>query len=161
LPVAAFIGSWMFAHAGYVRAKSHVAALREYFERLTASWSRGDGDIYRQLTDLRSIVSYHGWWKSARRRTRMKKTLERLGLDGLVFGHDPHAFGATGTLAMDGEGWLTKIDSGLKALYSRGMFLRCDVAKVARGSKLAMSDNGQPTCRALLPDGTLQPVPVR
>jgi Calcineurin-like phosphoesterase len=160
MPVAAFVGTWLFAHAGYVDAADETA-LRAYFSRIASSWSSDDPEKYRALRDPRSIVSYHRWWESGRRRSLMKANLAALGLDGLVFGHDPGAFGAPATIAMEAGGWLTKLDAGLKEGRSRGMLLRCDVERIARGTKLAMSDQGRPTCGALTPDGALQELPIR
>jgi hypothetical protein len=40
------------------------------------------------------------------------------------------------------------------------MMLRCEVAQVVRGPKLAMIENGKPICRALTPDGSLRELPV-
>jgi hypothetical protein len=160
MPAMAFVGSWLFAHAGYLDADGE-AGLRAYFSRLASSWAQEDGDRYRRLRDSRSVVSYHGWWRSGPQRSLLKSHLAALGLDGLVFGHDPGAFGAPATIAMGAEGWLTKLDTGLKTGRSGGMFLRCEVGRLVRGTSLAMSEQGKPTCRALTPDGAVHELPVR
>ena len=54
------------------------------------------------------IISYHDWWKRRGRRSRMKARPGELGLNGLVFGHDPDALGFSDTIAMDPDGWLIK-----------------------------------------------------
>jgi hypothetical protein len=155
LPVAAFIGSWLFAHAGYLDAQDDRFALQAYFVGLASSWAHAGRDRYRSLLDPRSIVSYHDWWKGRSQRSRMKARLATLGLDGLVFGHDPDAFGFRGTIAMDPDGWFIKLDTGLKAGRSRGMLLRCDLARLVLGARLAMTADGRPNCQALSPDGAL------
>jgi len=38
----------------------------------------------------------------------MKARPGELGLNGLVFGHDPDALGFSDTIAMDPDGWLIK-----------------------------------------------------
>jgi hypothetical protein len=157
MPVAAFVGSWLFAHAGYIDAQDDSDELRAYFARAGDSWSRGE---YGFLLKRHSILEYHGWWKSQRRRSKMKGRLATLGFNGLVFGHDPEALGAPRTIAMDADGWFTKLDTGLKDGASPGMMLRCEVAQVVRGPKLAMIENGKPICRALTPDGSLRELPV-
>jgi len=157
MPVAAFVGSWLFAHAGYIDAHDDVDALREYFAHIGESWTRGDYGFFLQP---HSILEYHGWWKSDRRRSRLKRRLAMLGLNGLVFGHDPDALAARGTIAMDAGEWFTKLDTGLKENASPGMMLSCELARVLRGSRLAMSDAGKPACRALTPDGSLREIPV-
>ena len=158
MPIAAFVGSWLFAHAGFIDARDDMDDLREYFAQAADSWSRGE---YGFLLKPGSILEYHGWWKSHRRRSKMKDRLETLGLNGLVFGHDPDGLGAPrGTIAMDADGWFTKLDTGLKEGSSAGMFLRCEIARLVRGTKLAMSENGKPICSALAPDGSLREIRV-
>ena len=157
MPVAAVVGSWLFAHAGYIDAHDDADALRAYFARADESWSTGKYDFLR---GHHSILEYHGWWKSEHRRSKMKKRLVTLGLNGLVFGHDPDGLGAPGTLAMDADGWFTKLDTGLKTGASHGMMLRCEVSRLVRGVQLAMSENGKSICRALMPDGELRELPV-
>jgi hypothetical protein len=158
MPVAAFVGSWLFAHAGYIDAHDDPDALHAYFARAAESWSRGE---YGFLGERHSILEYHGWWKNERRRSKMKDRLETLGLNGLLFGHDPDGLGAPKTIAMNADGWLMKLDTGLKAGASRGMLLRCEIARLAREGKLWMAENAKPTCAALTPDGAVHDVPVR
>lgn len=158
MPVAAFVGSWLFAHAGYIEARNNEDSLREYFARVAAGWSSGE---YRVLMENDSILEAHNWWAKPRRMEKMKARLDTLGLDGLVFGHDPDALGAMNIIAMNADGWLTKLDTGLKTKASRGMLLRCEIARLARGTKLVMAENGKPICAALTGDGMLHDVPVR
>src|SRR5207253_8539889 len=70
-----------------------------------------------------------------------------------------NALGFRGAIAMDRDGWFIKLDTGLKAGRSRGMLLRCDVARLVHGSRLAMIGEGRANCDALTPDGTLREVP--
>jgi Calcineurin-like phosphoesterase len=154
LPVAAFIGSWLFAHAGYIDAKEDRAAVQAYFAALASTWSHEGSERYRDLLDADSIVSSHNWWKRRRTRSRMEARLAALGLDGLVFGHDPDAFGFQNVIAMDPDGWFIKVDAGMKE-GSSGMFLRCDLARVVQGTRLAMTTDGRPNCQVLTPDGRL------
>src|SRR5207237_2314695 len=63
LPVAAFIGSWLFAHSGYLDAQDDRSAVQAYFAGLASSWSQAGSERYQSLLDPRSIVSYHDWWK--------------------------------------------------------------------------------------------------
>ena len=81
-----------------------------------------------------------------------------LGLNGLVIGHDPDALGLHRTIGIDRDGWLMKLDTGMKILESHGMLLECEVAALVRGTELRMLDGGGPTCRALTPDGSLRPL---
>jgi Calcineurin-like phosphoesterase len=160
LPVAAFIGSWLFAHAGYVDAKDSEKGLREYFGRLEESVARRDRKAFAALLDRQSIVSYHRWWASERRLAKLKDRLTTLGLNGLVFGHDPNALGAPRTIAMNRDGWLIKLDTGLKSGRSAGMLLRCEVADVASADELAMVRGAAPTCRTVTPGGSVRALVV-
>jgi hypothetical protein len=158
MPVAAVVGSWLFAHSGYIDAENDPDALRAYFTGIASSWAERR---YASLLQRHSILEYHNWWRSDRRRSKLKKRLATLGLNGLVFGHDPDGLGARATLAVDGKGFLTKLDTGLKTGESQGMMLRCEVARLVRGGELAMTDAGKPVCRAQTPDGELREIPVR
>src|SRR5207244_13444394 len=105
-----------------------------------------------------SIVSDDDCWRGRSRRSRMKVRLAQLGLDGLVFGHDPDALGFQDVIAMDPDGWFIKVDAGMKDGGSPGMLLRCDLARVVRGSRLAMTTEGRPNRQVLMPDGKLQDI---
>jgi len=155
LPVAAFVGTWLFAHAGYIDAQDEVPAMQAYFAALSAAVTKPD---YPVLLDRHSIVEYHNWWADKRKRKRMRARLRVLGLNGLVIGHDPDALGLHRTIGIDRDGWLMKLDTGMKILESHGMLLECEVAALVRGTELRMLDGGGPTCRALTPDGSLRPL---
>src|SRR5947199_344104 len=146
LPVVAFIGSWLFAHSGYIDAKDDRSAVQGYFARLASTWSHEGPERYLAVLDPQSIVSDHNWWRRRSRRSRMKVRLAELGLDGLVFGHDPDALGFQDVIAMDRDGWFIKVDAGMKDGGSPGMLLRCDLARLVRGTKLAMTTDGRPNC---------------
>jgi hypothetical protein len=161
LPVAAFVGSWLFAHSGFIDAGDGEPALRAWVARVDAVVARRDREGFAALLEPRSIVSYHGWWRSRRRLAETRRHLRELGLDALVFGHDPDALEAPDTVAMNREGWFVKLDSGLKRATSAGMLLRCDVEDIVSGEALVMARGGVPTCRIATPDGGLRPLPVR
>jgi len=59
-------------------------------------------------------------------------------------------------IAMNPDGWLIKLDTGLKTLESSGMLLKCEVGLLVRGAELAMSFEGKPSCQAMTPQGTLR-----
>jgi len=151
LPVAAFVGTWLFAHAGYVDAEGGAAGTRAYFARIAEAAARGECG---PLLERTSILAYHDWWKSGRNRSRMRKRLRRLGLNGLVIGHDPDALRSKGAIAIDRQGWLMKLDTGMKT-GAAGMLLRCEVSDIAHGGELTMAERGAAKCRAMAPDGSL------
>lgn len=154
LPVAAFIGDWLFAHAGYIDAGSDPSSLRAFFDRMASDWDQGGDARYRPLRASRSILEYHDWWASKERRSEMRARLETLGLQGLVFGHDPDALWARRAIAINRKGWLVKLDTGMKAEGSRGMLLRCDVRTMQAAA-------GMRACRVSDPDGSIGDLPVR
>lgn len=161
LPVAAFVGTWLFAHAGYIDAKPDSSALAAYFTDLGRLYSNQRPAFYRALLAPRSLTMAHGWWKHRRHRSEMKASLQRLGLSGVVFGHDPQALFARGTLAMNRAGWLLKLDAGLKSGDSSGMLLRCEVIDVDAGTRLEMARAGLPLCNGVASGGVLVQLPVR
>lgn len=149
LPVAAFVGTWLFAHAGYIDAEADPASLREYFAHIDRELAAGGTQAYAALAGRRSILAYHNWWDSGRKMAAMKASLRLLGMNGLVIGHDPDALGAHRDIAVNREGWLMKLDTGLKWGRSAGTLLRCRVADIVREDALAMTAGGRPTCAAL------------
>lgn len=148
LPVAAFVGTWLFAHAGYIDAEPDLPSLRAYFARLAGDFNARGTRAYAALAGRRSITAYHRWWASGRRLATMKTSLQLLGLNGLLIGHDPDALGARRTIAMNRDGWLIKLDTGLKS-GARGALLRCAVADILREGSLAMATGGRPNCSAV------------
>ena len=161
LPVAAFVGSWLFAHAGYIDSEGSEPALRAWFVRLDETLAPRDASAFAPLLDPRSLVEYHDWWRTEKHLARMRRRLRDLGLNGLVFGHDPDALGAPGAIAMNRDGWLVKLDAGLKLGASRGMLLRCEVREIVSADELAMSRDGRPTCKIETPDGSMRALAVR
>ena len=47
LPVAAVIGTWLFAHSGYINGDGSAAETRAYFARLDAAMAKGDDTAIR------------------------------------------------------------------------------------------------------------------
>jgi hypothetical protein len=157
LPIAAWIGSLLFAHSGYIDSDDTDEAVTHYLQQLARPWPPD----YRSLLDSRSILENHHWWRHRRQRERMKALLDRLNVTGLLFGHDPDALEAPATIAMDSGGSFVKLDTGLKTLQSTGHLLRCEVSKLVRGTRLALARHGAPTCRALGADGMVRDLLVK
>ncbi len=57
---------------------------------------------------------------------------------------------------MDPDGWLIKLDTGMKIDPSRGMLLRCELAQLLRETTLVMSAGGIPNCQAMTRAGSFQ-----
>jgi hypothetical protein len=160
LPVAAFVGSWLFAHAGNIRAKPAEEPLRRYFLELAAVLATRDRRAYLQLLESRSLISGHRWWADERRLAQMKRRLDVLGLNGLIIGHDPDALGARGTIAMNRGGWLIKLDTGMKSSRSRGKLLRCAVSDIVHAGGFSMARDSRPGCQAVASDGSIEELRV-
>lgn len=158
LPVAAVVGTWLFAHAGCIEAGEGGRVLGDALAPL-AELEHRDRRAFRAFLDPRSIVACDGWTRSDRLLAAMRSRLEPLGLNGLVIGHDPAALGARRTIAVNQDGWLLKLDAGLKAGSSAGMLLRCEVDRIVRSGELVMIRDGTPTCRAQGPGGSV-PLPI-
>lgn len=161
LPVAAFVGSWLFAHAGYIDAEDGEPGLRAWLTRLDGAVARRDRSAFAALLDPHSLIEYHDWWRSKKRLATMRRRLQEMGLNGLVFGHDPDALGAANEIAMNRDGWLIKLDAGLKRRTSAGMLLRCEVRDIVSSGELAMLRGGTPTCHVETPDGFERALAVR
>jgi Calcineurin-like phosphoesterase len=151
-PVVAFVGPWLFAHAGYIDAGPGEASLKGWIDDVARRWQSGGREQYAQFLTGHSIVDDHDWWKSRRKRKAMRKHLQLLGLDAVVFGHDPSALGARKSIAIDTKGFFLKLDTGMKDHGSAGMLLRCEVPEALR--------QGLSACRALLPDGAVHDLVV-
>jgi len=146
LPVAAFVGRWLFAHSGYIDGTP------ESLKAIALDWAADGPKRYAVLASGRSIVDYHRWWASPERRRAMRENLRLLGLDAVVFGHDPRALGVAGAIAIDDSGAFLKLDAGLKENRSAGMLLRCDIPRAVQ--------RGLAACEAMLPDGALRQLPT-
>lgn len=107
-PVAAQVGRWLFCHSGFYPDMAwsdfkdkaiHVMAREKY-----------DSDF---LIGNDSILEAKDWEKN---KSTMKPVLNRLdsmGFFGIVFGHQPAAFGIKGRSAAKANGRLIKIDNGI------------------------------------------------
>ena len=157
LPIAAFVGTWLFVHGGYLDGGTGRETLRAYLVRLAGSLEHRDGAGYRLLRVDGAITGDHRWWAKPGLVSGMKSRLDLLGLDGLVIGHDPDALGAAATIAMSRNGWLMKLDTGLKR-GSRGMLLRCQLAEVFAP---AASPSAMSRCEIVGEDGSRLPMVVR
>ena len=167
MSVGAVVGTWLFAHAGYIDVKvgdkGGAPELRRWAGKLSEGLRSGGEKAYQELLDEKSILAFHNWWRDEGKLAGMRKKLALLGLNGLVIGHDPDALGALGTLAQDRSGWLIKLDTGIKDGASRGRMLRCNVASIttAEGALRMASAPGKPSCQQLTPQGRLAPLTVR
>lgn len=103
-PVGLRIGTAFFSHAGYT-AGATLDQLRQTF---LAARTRGFGDpVYIGTT---SLLEARDWYTSA---TVVTGAASALGVTHIVFGHDPNALGARGSIATSFGDALTRIDCGM------------------------------------------------
>lgn len=119
LPFAARIGAWFFCHAG----DTHGDTLKELDKKLrdaisTKGWSDKD------ITGDHSILESQEWFKSDP--DVGWQYADALGALHIVFGHDPKALGPAGLIAVDSDGVLFRIDTGMSPAvdYGEGEILR-------------------------------------
>ena len=112
LPLAARIGRWFFAHAGNTGGAS-VADLEKELE----SGFAADGFRATAVTGTHSILEDHGW---ADDHALIASEAAALGVDHIVVGHDPGAYGPRGEIAVVGDGALFRIraDAGVQVAES-------------------------------------------
>lgn len=106
-PIAAKIGRWFFAHGGSTQGRS-VADL----ETTLRAALDGEGFSSGALVGDDSILEARAWYDDA----SLATILPALDVDHVVFGHDPNALGARGSIAVAFGGRVLRIDCGLSPL---------------------------------------------
>jgi hypothetical protein len=139
LPFAAKIGAWFFAHAGHTAGAS-LAKLSSTLQNAVDAHGFGDDAII----GVDSILEARDWATPGTAASDAKA----LGAHHVVIGHDPSAIGAKGTIAMQGNADLFRIDCGMSPdiAFSKGELLRI------------RSNAGNDVVDALAPDGTSRPL---
>jgi hypothetical protein len=138
MPVAARVGKFLFCHAGWLPApvgstpSSRWAAFAD-LTRATLDGGRygdpviaaDDGILEKKSASFEPVsdgdAKAKKWWKSKGDVAALLQRLDSYGLAGVVFGHQPDAFGTAGDIgpySRQGESdfRLIKIDSGMAPL---------------------------------------------
>ena len=105
-PLAVRAGSWFFAHAGDTHGRSLAAldaALRAAID------AHADYDDPELVGDD-SLLESRGWYADS---AVAPRNASALGVAHVVFGHDPHALGPRGAIAVAQGGALFRIDCGM------------------------------------------------
>lgn len=109
LPIAARVGNWVFCHSGLLPDKTW-SEITEKASELLNEGKYGKGFI----TGDDSILQAKEWWvKGSKNRKRNKERLDREGLVGVVFGHQPKALGIPGRIGASKNGRFIKLDNGM------------------------------------------------
>jgi hypothetical protein len=156
------LGSWFIAHSGYIVPES--GDLKAWLAAMSSAWSGGTKG-FASLTDPKGtgasgVLERHDWWNHDHELER--QTLNSVGLNGFIGGHEPKLFGDDKTkILISQDKWAAKIDTGLKDASadstSIGEILHCSVAAVDAGNgSLLTLDN----CDRLTSDGSLKSLKV-
>jgi hypothetical protein len=154
------LGSWFIAHSGYIVPES--GDLKTWLAAMSTAWSGGTKG-FASLIDpngvgASGVLERHDWWSQDHRLER--QTLNSVGLNGFIGGHEPKLFGDDKTnILVSSDKWAAKIDTGLKDAIadttSIGEILHCSVAAVDAGNgSLRTLDN----CDRLTSDGSIKPL---
>ncbi len=145
-PVALRVGNWLFCHSGYYPELSWDD-FSSKADQVIASQNYGD-DF---LIGTNSILEMKKWELDGPTVTSQLNRMNKLGLFGVVFGHQPGAFGIQGRSAAKAQGHLIKIDNGMapEAGGNPGSLLVFTSPK-------QMSENAYPSINVIFPNGKRQ-----
>ena len=145
-PVAAIVGKWLFCHSGFY-PDATWADFSAQAKKVVVAQDYGS-DF---LIGANSILEAKKWEANDSLVLFLLKRLGDLSLYGIVFGHQPAAFGITGRSAAKYSGHLIKIDNGMppEAGSHPGSLLIFT-------NPSEMKNLSYPHIRIVLPDGTAQ-----
>jgi hypothetical protein len=117
-PFAARIGSWFFAHAG-----STSGATIDSLSAAIAQVLPTNGFADASIIGDGSILEARDWWSDP---SVVSSDLAAVGAKHFVVGHDPHALGPDGSIAVGQAGAIFRIDCGMSpdVDYGSGQLLR-------------------------------------
>lgn len=118
-PFGARVGRWFFSHGGSTHART-LSALDAALRADLSAHPTFDGP---ELVGDGSILEERAWYDDL---TVAPASARALGVSHLVFGHDPNALGARGTIAVAQQALLFRIDCGMSPVVndSEGCVLR-------------------------------------
>ena len=108
LPLGVRVKKWFFSHSGNTNGLS-IKDLEKKLEH--AIDSNGYGD--KEITGNDSILEAQNWYGNPDKDKTAQKNADALGVNHIVFGHDPGALGAEGHLKASKDGVLFKIDCAM------------------------------------------------
>jgi hypothetical protein len=117
-PFAARVGAWFFVHAGNTGGAS-IDALSTSIARVLPSNGFADASVIGDG----SILEARDWWSDS---SVVASDLAALGAKHFVVGHDPHALGPDGAIAVGQAGAIFRVDCGMSpdVDYGHGQLLR-------------------------------------
>ncbi|MFZ3229665.1 MAG: metallophosphoesterase [Pseudobdellovibrio sp.] len=107
-PVAARVGRWLFCHSGFFPDMNWADFVAKA-DKVIGAQNYGS----KFLIGNKSILESKDWEKSKSTYQPVIDRLDAMNLFGIVFGHQPGAFGIRGRSAAKVGGRLIKIDNGM------------------------------------------------
>ena len=161
LPLAARVGNWFFAHAGFYQAENW-SEFKQQSKALLQAGNYSDPII----TGNDSVLEAKDWWKDESKvrsvfdafNLSFNPTSKQNSILGVVFGHQHSAFG----LDMDvgarlaASKMLIKLDSGMPPIAGGGLNSTGQLVEFAIPEEL--SQNGQPHLNKVGADGIRVPL---
>lgn len=117
MPVAVRVGDWLFCHSGWL-PDMDWKAFEERARTLLQAGNYADDFFLGDNSILEKKTAPDGktkWWESPQEVQSLERRLDRDGLYGVVFGHQPKAFGIEDNIGAFSktDHRLIKIDSGM------------------------------------------------
>lgn len=109
MPIAARVGTWMFAHSGFIEQNTfdQMASLAQ---PLLEAGNYSDSFFIGST----SILEAKEWWVTdSATRSQLEARLNASSLTGLVFGHQPSALNVQAADAISSDNRLIKVDNGM------------------------------------------------
>ncbi len=144
LPFAVRIKKWFFAHGG----NTHGDSLHDLEDKLEGGLDKhgwGDDDV----TGSGSILEDQSWYGDPDKDDTGRKYADALGVEHIVFGHDPGAFGEHGKILASKDGSLVKLDVDMGLHFSDAN---------TRGQLLHVKTVGKDSAEILDADGAHEPL---
>jgi diadenosine tetraphosphatase ApaH/serine/threonine PP2A family protein phosphatase len=108
LPLGVRVGKWFFCHAGATGEQS-LGDLEKELEHAIDK----NGYADKTVTGGGSLLEAESWYGDPKGDKAGRKEVEALGVEHIVFGHDPGAFGEQGKIRASRNGVLVKIDTAM------------------------------------------------
>ncbi|HEY8073513.1 MAG TPA: metallophosphoesterase, partial [Labilithrix sp.] len=135
LPFAVRVKKWFFSHAG----NSQKLSMKDLEKKLEDSLDHNGWDD-KDITGNDSILEAQSWYGDPKDDGCAKKEADALGVDHIVFGHDPGALDDHGSIIASKNGILVKLDTAM------GIH---DGAGIGKAYLLHVSTVGKDTAEAL------------
>jgi hypothetical protein len=165
LPLGALVGDRLFIHSGFMDEKikeedSDADVLKKVESHVQAVASAYQSGDYKKIGDSQSsyssLFSFHDWIQHPKKRLKMVRAYQLVGVRGIVMGHEPGALKARGTTAISEDGWVLKVDAGMgEEADSEGRLVKCETKRILfeKPNHIAFLKDGHSLCHQVDPFG--------